>query len=53
MMEEYHPKWSFLTYAIWGLVVAIASCFLTREAEIEVLPGEEEISHYSSELQSN
>lgn len=34
LMTEYaHPKWVFFTYAWFGLIVTIAACFLTKEAE--------------------
>jgi len=53
MMDQYHPKYAFLTYSIWGLVITICSFFLSREAEKEFNPGEVEIiSHLSSELLS-
>jgi hypothetical protein len=49
-MEDIHPKWAFLAYGCFGLVVAFSCIFLSREAEIEFLEGEEEyVSHYSSE----
>lgn len=53
MMEIYHPKYAFLAYGIWGVILFIISFFLSKEAEIEFIPGEEVISHYSSELVSN
>jgi len=52
MMDQYHPKYAFLTYSIWGLIITICSFFLTKEAEIEFNPGEDMVSHYSSELLS-
>lgn len=53
MTEDYHPKYAFLTYAIWGFILTIISCFLSREAEQEQNPGEEAISYFSSEILSN
>jgi len=48
--EDYHPKWAFLIYGSWGLVVLVAAAFLSSEAEKEWLDGEEpEITDYSSE----
>ena len=50
IMEDIHPKWAFLAYGCFGLLVGIACCFLSREAEVELLEGEEEyVSHFSSE----
>jgi len=53
MMDQYHPRYAFLAYSIWGLVLTISSFFLTKEAEIEFNPGEETVSHYSSEIVSH
>ena len=48
--EDFHPKWAFLIYGCWGLVLLITSFFLSAEAEKEWLDGEEpDITEYSSE----
>jgi hypothetical protein len=49
LMEDIHPKWGFLTYAIFGGILGICCLFLDKEAEIETNEGEEEyVSHWSS-----
>lgn len=51
MCEDFHPKWAFLIYGCWGLVLIVAASFLSAEAEKEWLEGEEpELTDYSSEL---
>ena len=53
-MEDYHPKWAFLSYGIYGLIIAIACIFLSKEAEMEYVEGEPEyVSHFSSEYQDD
>lgn len=48
--EDYHPKWLFLGYGCWGLVLLVAAFFLSAEAEKEWLDGEEPaVTDFSSE----
>ena len=35
MTERFHPRWSFLTYSLYGYFLFIASLFLSKEAEEE------------------
>jgi drug/metabolite transporter (DMT)-like permease len=53
MTQDYHPKYGFLAFAIWGLILTISSCFLSSEAEMEQIAGQETYSHESSELLEN
>ena len=51
MMETVHPKWAYLTYGIFGFIVAICVIFLDKDAEKEYNEGEViEITEWSSEL---
>jgi len=53
-LEDTHPKYIFLSYAIFGVIVGGSSIFLNAEAEMEYLPGEEPWnSDYSSSLREN
>lgn len=50
-MENYHPKYAFLGYGIYGFILGIACFFLSRNSERDFLPGEEPVrSDYSSEV---
>lgn len=53
MMERYHPRYAFLIYGIYTFILAIASCFLSSDAEKIYMEGESPpLSEYSSELLS-
>ena len=49
MMDNYHPKWAFLIYGIFGFLLGILCFFLNSEAEKEVIE-DFLISEYSSEI---
>jgi hypothetical protein len=50
-LEDSHPKWAFLAYGCWGLVLFVACFFLSAEAERDYLEGEEpDLTEFSSEL---
>jgi len=50
VLQDSHPKWAFLTYGCWGLVLFVACFFLSADAEKEYLDGEEpELTEFSSE----
>lgn len=52
-MERYHPRYAFLGYGIYTLLLAIACFWLSADAERIYLDGEEiYVSEYSSELLS-
>lgn len=53
MTENYHPKYCFLAYSIWGLLVTISACFLKKEAESDPIYMTDALSHESSELLEN
>mmetsp|Transcript_1696 Transcript_1696/g.2992 ORF Transcript_1696/g.2992 Transcript_1696/m.2992 type:complete len:173 (-) Transcript_1696:582-1100(-) len=51
MMDQYHPRYAFLAYGVYGIILGSACFFLNKEAEKEYLDGEEpELTHWSSEL---
>jgi len=51
VLQETHPKYAFLGYAIMGFIVGVSCIFLSHEAEREYLPGEEpDPTEFSSEL---
>lgn len=52
MTQYYHPRFAFLTFAIWGFVLTVTSCFLSKEAEEEKIVGEV-ASLWSSEYMEN
>jgi len=39
-MEKYHPKYAFLGYGLYGVLVAVACCFLSVASEREYTRGE-------------
>ena len=39
MMEKYHPKYAYFGYAIYGLFLGTACCFLSLKSEREYLRG--------------
>lgn len=49
MMENYHPRWAFLIYGVFGFLLGILCFFLNSEAEKEVAE-DYLISEYSSEI---
>ena len=48
MNQHYHPKWCFLVYSPFGLVVAIAGCCLSSEIDRD---GIEEMKGFWTDLQ--
>lgn len=51
MLDNIHPKYAFLGFGILGLFLAIGSCFLSSEAEFEVINDNDMwASDYSSEI---
>ena len=51
VLEEAHPKWVFLGHGCYGFVLAVATCFLSTDAEREFLVGEEpDVTEWSSEF---
>jgi hypothetical protein len=52
MMDNIHPKWAYLIYASFSLIVAISCIFLNKEAEVEVIDTQilENDTDYSSVL---
>jgi hypothetical protein len=52
-MERYHPRYAFLGYGIYTLILGIACFWLSSDAERIYLEGEVQyVSEYSSELLS-
>jgi len=52
-MERYHPRYAFLGYGIYTLILGIACFWLSSDAEKIYLEGEVQyVSEYSSELLS-
>lgn len=50
-MDQYHPKYAFLIYGVFGGVLGLSCFFLRREAENEYVDGEvPELTEWSSEL---
>jgi len=50
-MEKYQPKYAFLGYGLYGLIVGFACCFLSTASEREFIRGEVPMqSDFSSEL---
>ena len=51
MLENFHPKYAFLAYAIYGFFLGTACLFLNNEAENEFKSEADlKASEYSSEL---
>lgn len=54
LLQDVHPKWAFLVYGCWGIVLGIGCCFLSAEAERDFLEGEEPApTEFSSEILEN
>jgi hypothetical protein len=53
MMERYHPRYAFLGYGIYTLILSISCFWLSSDAEKIYLDGEvPPTSEYSSEILS-
>jgi len=53
MLDNIHPKYAFLGFGVVGLCLAVGACFLSSEAEQEVIDDNDMwASEYSSEILS-
>ena len=52
--QYWHPRYAFLTYSFFGLIVAFNGCFLTKECEqgIEENQGQQSQSDQNQSLSS-